>query len=117
LPRRVVPLTPGQYYHIYNRGVNREAIFFERENYLFFLRRLREHLLPVTDLVAYCLMPNHYHLLVMVKPWEQTSEVLKDLGGLAPRGLSMAMMRLSVSYTKAINKRYQRVGGLFQGAF
>jgi REP element-mobilizing transposase RayT len=117
MPRRAVPLVPGQYYHIYNRGVNRGLIFFERENYLFFLRRLREHLLPVANLVAYCLMPNHYHLLVMVKPWEQTSEVLEDLGGLAPGGLSMAMMRFSVSYTKAINKCYQRVGGLFQGAF
>lgn len=117
MPRRAVPFVPGQYYHIYNRGVNRGLIFFERENYLFFFRRLREHILPSANLVAYCLMPNHYHLLVMVKPWEQTSEVLEDLGGLAPGGLSMAMMRFSVSYTKAINKRYQRVGGLFQGAF
>jgi hypothetical protein len=101
MPRRAVPLIPGQYYHIYNRGINRGLIFFERENYLFFLRRLREHILPSANLVAYCLMPNHYHLLVMVKPWEP------DLGGLAPGGLSLAMMRSSVSYTKAINKRYQ----------
>ena len=45
MPRRRIPLVTGEYYHLYNRGVNRQAIFFERENYLFFLRRMREYLL------------------------------------------------------------------------
>ena len=142
MPRRAVPLVPGQYYHIFNRGVNREAIFFERENYLFFLRRLRRHIVPVADVVSYCLMPNHFHLLVIVSletgetsdvgrtsshenfgilggvgKEGQTSEISENLGGLGGGGLSNAMMKLSVSYTKAINKRYQRVGALFQGAF
>ena len=57
-------------------------------------------------MVAYCLMPTHYHLLARVK---QTSEV--------SAGVSREMMRFSVSYTKAMNKRYDRVGGLFQGAY
>jgi len=104
-------LCAGEYYHLYNRGNNRERIFFERENYLFFLRRLRKYAAPVLDVVSYCLMPTHYHLLVQVK---QTSEVSEDLGG---PGTSKAMMRLSVSYTKAMNRRYDRAGSLFQGAF
>ena len=112
MPERTVPLCAGETYHIYNRGHNRERIFFERENYLFFLRRMRAHLVPVLDIVSYCLMPTHYHLMAQVKT--QTSEVSEDLGGLA---VSTAMMRFSVSYTKAINKRYSRVGALFQGAF
>jgi len=45
MPRRDVPLVAGEYYHLYNRGNNRQRIFFERENYLFFLRRVRERLL------------------------------------------------------------------------
>jgi REP element-mobilizing transposase RayT len=108
MPQRTVKLSPGEYYHLYNRGHNRERIFFERENYLFFLRRLRKYLLPILDVVAYCLMPTHYHLLAHIK---KTSEVLET------SEVSRAMMRFSVSYTKAINKRYDRVGALFQGAF
>ena len=108
MPRREIAFEPGEYYHLYNRGVNRERIFVEPENYLFFLRRLREHLMSVLEVVAYCLMPTHYHLLVQVK---QTSEVCET------SEVSAAMMRLAVSYTKAVNRRYERVGPLFQGAF
>ena len=119
MPRREIAFQPGDYYHFYNRGVNRERIFFEPENYLFFLRRLRKHLLPVLEVVAYCLMPTHYHLLVEVKQTAQTtqtSEVLKT-SEVYSAPISAAMMRLAVSYTKAVNKRYERVGPLFQGAF
>jgi REP element-mobilizing transposase RayT len=118
MPRREIAFQPGEYYHLYNRGVNRERIFFEPENYVFFLRRLREHLMPVLEVVAYCLMPTHYHLLVQVKQTPQTSEVSKtsEVSDASAR-ISAAMMRLAVSYTKAVNKRYERVGPLFQGAF
>ena len=112
MPRRQVALGAGECYHLYNRGNNRGRVFFERENYLFFLRRLREHLLPALDVIAYCLMPTHYHLLVHVKA--ATSADADDAAGAA---VSKGMMRLTVSYTKAINKRYERVGALFQGAF
>jgi len=110
MPRREVQLCAGEYYHLYNRGNNRERIFYERENYSFFLRRVWKYLVPVLEIIAYCLMPTHYHLLIRVK----TSEVSENLGGL---GASKAMMKFAVSYTKAMNKRYDRVGALFQGAF
>jgi len=55
---------PHAFYHVYNRGINREAVFFNRENYLFFLRKIRKYLCPCCDVVAYCLMPNHFHLLL-----------------------------------------------------
>jgi putative transposase len=105
MPRRDIPLVAGEYYHIYNRGNNRQNIFFEEENYMFFLRRLREHLVqpsePCATLVAYSLMPNHYHLLL--QPHDDD--------------LSHHLQLFSISYTKAINKRYGRVGALFQGQF
>ena len=101
MPQRNIELCEGEYYHLYNRGNNRERIFFERENYLFFLRRLRKHLVPILDIVAYCLMPTHYHLLVMLNEAD----------------LSHRMQLFSISYTKAMNKRYDRVGALFQGTF
>ena len=72
-----------------------------------------------TNVVAYCLMPTHYHLLVRVN---KTSEFLKNSevsenSGFYSSEVSGGMMRLSVSYTKAINKRFERVGSLFQGQF
>ena len=108
MPRRMLDFWPGGFYHLYNRGVNRGEIFFEEKNYLYFLSRVKKYLFPVMDLIAYCLMPTHYHLLVF---GDETSEVFKT------SEVSRAMMKLSVSYTKAINLHYDRVGPLFQGAF
>lgn len=114
MPRREVRFEPDQYYHIYNRGNNRQAIFFEQENYIYFLRGVRKYLLETMVIVAYCLMPTHYHLLVRIKQVEQTqtSEVSKT-----SEVCSRAMQKFLISYTKAINKRFDRVGALFQGQF
>ncbi len=102
MPRRQVILQAGNYYHVYNRGNNRQLIFFERENYVYFLRQLRNHLITHgVDIIAYCLMPNHYHLLVYLKTDR----------------FSKLMQAFTLSYAKAISKRYQRVGSLFQGRF
>ncbi len=65
------PLLYDTYYHIYNRGVNRENIFVEERNYDLFLKLLEKHLLPVIDLLAYCMLRNHFHLLVRVKSEEE----------------------------------------------
>ena len=90
------------YYHVYNRGNNYQAIFFERENYLHFLRLIRQYLVSQNIVVlAYCLMPNHYHFLVEC---DRAS-------------LSKAMQIASIAYTKGINKRFNRVGALFQGKY
>src|SRR5512135_1626069 len=55
MPRRAVPFVPGAYYHVYNRGNNRGAIFFEPENYIYFLKGIKHYLMPVVDILAYCL--------------------------------------------------------------
>jgi putative transposase len=102
MPRRTIVLEPEHCYHLYNRGNNHQTVFFERENYLHFLRLVRRYLVVQTlDVLAYCLMPNHYHLLVYFRAGN----------------LSEAMQLLSLAYTKAINRRYDRAGSLFQGRF
>jgi putative transposase len=126
MPHRETPFQPDQYYHFYNRGNNRQGVFFERANYLYFLNGIRKYLCGSMDLLAYCLMPTHYHLLVRVKllPQQsrqpQTSEFSVNsevLAAASSAAVSQAMMRLGVSYTKAINKRFARVGAFFQGQF
>jgi len=120
MPRRETPFLPDQYYHFYNRGNNRQAVFFERENYLYFLKNIKTYLHEHVDILAYCLMPTHYHMLVRVKPSQKTSEVLKTSevsAREASKQVSLAMQKFGISYTKAINKRFSRVGALFQGQF
>jgi REP element-mobilizing transposase RayT len=109
-----MPFAPDVYYHFYNRGNNRQAVFFQPENYLYFLGGVKKYLLPVAHIVAYCLMPTHYHILVRIK---QTSEVFKTSEVEVSRQVSLAMQKFLISYTKAINKRFSRVGSLFQGQF
>ncbi len=116
MPRRLIPFVPELHYHIYNRGNNRERIFFEPDNYLYFLKKIKEYLVPVADVLVYCLMPTHYHVVGRVKTSE-ISKISEVSGAEISAEVSKAMMKLSVSYTKSINKRFQRVGVLFQGQF
>ena len=53
-------------YHIYNQGNNRQKVFFEPRNYLYFITKMREFILPHADILCCCLMPNHFHILVNV---------------------------------------------------
>src|ERR1044072_3778342 len=71
------PLLYDTYYHIYNRGVNGEDIFVQERNYDLFLRLFEKHLLPVCDLFAYCLLKNHFHILVRVKAEEEIKKTLR----------------------------------------
>jgi len=112
-----IPLEPGHYYHIYNRGNNRENIFFEERNYRYFMQLYQKHILPVCDTFAYCLMRNHFHLLVRVKekPF-QTSEVLKT-SEVSSKIIVQRFSNFFNSYAKAINTTYHRTGSLFQNRF
>ena len=105
---------PGQLYHVYNRGNNHQRVFFNRENYLFFLRKVRLHLLPYCEISAYCLMPNHFHFLLWVKenpPNENPSDGFEPSDEYA---LNQGLAILLRSYAQAINKQENRVGSLFQ---
>ena len=102
MPYRINPSYKDCYYHVYNRGNNLENIFFEKRNYEFFIRKLLEAFKDKIDLICYCLMPNHYHLIVYVK----------ENGA-----LEKAMQKFSIGYAKAINKGQNRVGHLFQGRY
>ena len=103
MSKRDVVFLPGQYYHIYNRGANRELIFREPQNYLFLLKKIKQYAVQYQiAIIAYCLMPNHYHFLL-----RQDGETL----------VSVFMQAVFNSYTKAFNKKYARTGTLFEERF
>jgi REP element-mobilizing transposase RayT len=123
---RNIEFINGEYYHVFNRGVDKRIIFNTNEQQHFFFRRL--DLLNTTntsklianqrskrkdkeiiaageklvDIVAYCLLPNHFHLLLRQK---------------VDNGISQFMQRLGTSYTKFFNQQEKRSGSLFQGKF
>jgi len=106
------------YYHLYNRGVNKNTVFVDQEDYGVFLNLLKRYLSnsPVIDkkgrdypwygarleLLAFCLMPNHYHLLIFQSDPKAMTELIKSLG---------------TSYGMYFNKKYKRVGPVFQSRF
>ena len=92
----------GAFYHVTSRGNTRDIIYFEANDYLLFLDILGEVCKRFNWLIhCYCLMPNHYHILVET-----------------PEGnLSLGMRHLNGVYTQRINRRYGRCGHLFQGRF
>ncbi len=122
--------TEGGHYHVYNRGVERRRIFLDDQDYRVFLHLLEFYLSPASDfgkhplaemtgfspvrarpleplyqkvdLICYCLMPNHFHLLL-----KQTE---KD-------GMEKLLRRVLTAYVGYFNRRYDRIGHLFQGTY
>jgi REP element-mobilizing transposase RayT len=91
------------YYHVYNRGHNKQIIFRQDKDYRRYITRLKEYLgLHDVELIAYCLMPNHIHLLL-----HQTSD----------ESLALFMHRLHTAYTMYFNLKYNMIGSVFQGRF
>jgi putative transposase len=106
---------PGEIYHVYNQGNNRERIFYEKKNYYFFMRKMRKHLLIHSDLLAWCLMPNHFHWMIKVHD-DYAPSVLEVKNLCAPEieSLNKNISILLSSYTKAMNKMYGRSGKLIR---
>jgi putative transposase len=115
---RVKTYVPEAYYHVYNRGVNKRRIFLDDQDYSVFLSLLKrylsdedgpnkynityENLSSEVEVLAYCLMPNHVHLLIYQ---------------ISPEGMTNLMRRVFTAYSMYFNKKYKRVGGLFQDAY
>jgi REP element-mobilizing transposase RayT len=103
---KTIPLEYETYYHLYNRGNNSEIIFREESNYLYFLKLLKKYILPVADIFAYCLLNNHFHLLVRIKEEDKITV-----------NIEKSFSNLFNAYAKAFNKRFERTGKLFEERF
>jgi len=124
MPSRIIPFVNGQYYHIYNRGVEKRDIFNKSSDKHHFIDTMSYYRLEgpkprlskffkyqmfkpdfdkkIVDIACYCLMPNHFHFLLKQKK---------------ENGITEFVSKLSNSYTKYFNTKNKRVGPLFQGEF
>ena len=110
----------GYFYHIYNRGNNSEKIFFSEENYAYFLKLLTKYIFPVADIYAYCLLNNHFHILVRIKEKNEIEiNKLKFSTIEKPKEVSASRQfsHFLNAYSQAVNKKYARTGSLFEKRF
>lgn len=124
-----IPLLPETVYHIYNHANGDENLFRSNENYWYFLKKYGEYVYPIADTYAYCLMPNHFHLMIKIR---NVSEILNYLIFKKPKlkdefenmdqyeieaslsvGISQQFSNFFNSYSKSFNKMYDRRGNLF----
>ena len=128
------PLEPNNFYHVYNRTVGKQNLFLNHGNYEFFLRKYDEYLSNYVETHAFCLLNNHFHLLIFVKSWDNilerfrelekeksdliTFEKLSNLAGKNPSDIiSHQFQKFFQSYSMAFNKQHARHGTLFQTPF
>lgn len=98
-------------YHVYNQGNNKQQVFYTNENYLYFLNMYKTLVAPHADTLVYCLMPNHFHLLLSTN--EQSIKQIK-VGSLTLSALSNSIRVLLSSYATAINRQQHTSGSLFR---
>lgn len=111
----IEPLVTGNYYHIFNRGVNSEDLFKEKRNYYYFLQQYQFYCADVLETYAYALLKNHFHMLVYVKEAEAVTP--KDGHGMYQPDASKQLSHFFNSYAQSINKAYNRTGPLFESPF
>jgi putative transposase len=102
---------PNSIYHVYNRGNNKQVIFFEKRNYEYFLNKIEADIASVCDILAYCLMPNHFHLLIHVPDKSISLNLIPNQN---QQFLVRKIGTIQSSYSQAINKQENRTGSLFQ---
>jgi len=105
---KTINLEYGKYYHIFNRGVNRTNIFYKSANYYHFLRLYEQYIDPIAETYAYCLLKNHFHLLVRIKNPNPDRVLLPPF---------RYFSHLFNAYSQAVNKQEKRTGTLFERPF
>ncbi|MDR0828557.1 MAG: hypothetical protein LBN95_00385 [Prevotellaceae bacterium] len=113
------PLCPNTCYHIFNHSNGFENVFLEDKNFWYFLEKYNKYIVPIAETYSYCLMPNHFHLVVRIRKWEVIKQLINNSNSeniddnKIEKFLSKQFANLFSSYTQAFNKIYNRKGSLF----
>lgn len=123
-------MEPGCFYHIFNQGNGRIKVFYKEDNYSYFLKQADAYLFDFVEIYSYCLLSNHFHMLIKIREESiiiENAKKRKELENFIARnidqvnlsGLLISEMfrRLFMSYAKAINNQQKRTGSLFRKNF
>jgi len=114
-------LESGNYYHVYNHANGSDNLFISDDNYSFFLKKFKQHVAPIAETYAYCLMPNHFHFLVRIKEEDAIVRAFPKYGILEilnrTKFISKQFSNFFSSYTQSFNKVNGRKGSLFYKNF
>ena len=113
---RAEHLENGNFYHLFNRGIDSCDLFKEVDNYKYFLRLYEKHIEPVAETYAWVLMKNHFHFLVKIKDFPDLPG-FQNLESLEKKPVYRYFSNLFNAYAKAFNKKYNRTGSLFEKNF
>jgi REP element-mobilizing transposase RayT len=110
MPSKLIktPIMPDKYYHVFNKANNGEKIFRENSDYQFFLLKLGELVTQRSDIFAFCLLPNHFHLLIKPKPLTEGETTLI---------IVESLRKFFQIYVQYFNDKYKRRGSLFLKSF
>ena len=129
MSQKIVPIEHDKFYHIYNQAVNGENLFREKANYSYFLKQYDKYIEPIAETFAWCLMPNHFHVLVRIKEEDEIDKSCLPVpvrvsnpdrdyhSNIKIKHPSKYFSDLFNSYTQSYNKRYNRNGTLFKRPF
>lgn len=101
---------PNNVYHVYNQGNNQQQLFYADNDYKRFLELFSSYVLPYADVLAWCLIPNHYHFMLSVK---ENCVPVKQ-GNIMLDSVSNGFRNLSGAYAHAYNKAHQKSGSVFR---
>jgi REP element-mobilizing transposase RayT len=105
-------MEPGSIYHLYSHANGFELLFNEDEDYEIFLNKMVSNLVPISDIYAYCLMPNHFHFLAEMKSEE---DILRTTNFKDPnKKISRSLANALSGFAQKMNHKYSRMGSLFK---
>lgn len=113
----ITPISGGNYYHIFNRGINRQTIFFNENNYRHFLGLIDKFLTSNVSILAYCLLQNHFHLVIKVKEKIMIDSIEISDDEKIGKIVSNQFRKLFIAYSMALNIQEKRTGSLFDKNF
>ena len=137
MPKKITlsPFGPESYYHVFNRTNNRELLFRDDQDRIFFLSLYQRFILPYVKTCAYCLLSNHFHFLIYIRPFDSIIQYINQIpetqrtipqkqmlsGAQSNQGfhdlIERQFTRFFTSYAMYFNKRYRRSGNLFYRPF
>ncbi|MCF7832840.1 MAG: hypothetical protein K9N05_04600 [Candidatus Marinimicrobia bacterium] len=118
---KITKFDSNSFYHIYNRSIGSELLFVFENDYKYFIEKMNRFLFSFSEIIAYCLLPNHFHLLIKIKDKEDLSARVQCKGyqsGVQKElNIDQALKNFFNSYTRSYNIAHTRYGRLFQHGY